>query len=69
MGKFSKKVLSILLISILLFSIAGCSKVKGKSDMGRYVEERYETPENVDVQTLTLLENDKIGMIGYSKED
>ena len=37
--------------------------------MGRYVEERYEVPEGVEVQNLSLLENDKIGMIGYSTED
>lgn len=69
MGKLSKRVLSILLLSMLLFSIAGCSNGQGNSSMGRYVEERYESPEGVDVQSITLLENDKIGMIAYSQTD
>ena len=69
MGKFLKRVLSTLLLSTLVLSIAGCSKWQGKSSMGRYVEERYEIPEGVDVQELTLLENDKIGMIAYSQTE
>lgn len=69
MGKFSKGELSIFLVSMLLFSIVGCSSSKGNSSMGRYVEERYESPVDVDVQSITLLESDKIGMIAYSKID
>lgn len=69
MGTSLKKMLSILLASTLALGIVGCSKDGGKSSMGRYVEERYEVPEEVEVQTLSLLENDKIGMIGYSTED
>ncbi|MBM6818785.1 hypothetical protein H6A19_05440 [Clostridium saudiense] len=69
MGTSLKKMLSILLASTLALGIVGCSKDGGKSSMGRYVEERYEVPEGVEVQTLSLLENDKIGMIGYSTED
>lgn len=69
MGTSFKRMLSILLTLTLALGIVGCSKDGGKSSMGRYVEERYEVPEGVEVQTLSLLENDKIGMIGYSKED
>ena len=69
MGTSFKKMLSILLASTLALGIVGCSKDGGKSSMGRYVEERYEVPEGVEVQTLSLLENDKIGMIGYSTDE
>ena len=69
MGTSFKRMLSILLTLTLALGIVGCSKDGEKSSMGRYVEERYEVPEGVEVQTLSLLENDKIGMIGYSRED
>ena len=69
MGTSFKRMLSILLTLTLALGIVGCSKDGGKSSMGRYVEEQYEVPEGVEVQTLSLLENDKIGMIGYSTED
>ena len=36
--------------------------------MGRYVEERYESPEGVNVQGITLLEDGKLGIIAYSNE-
>lgn len=69
MGTNFKRMLSILLTLTLALGIVGCSKGGGKSSMGRYVEERYEAPEGVEVQTLSLLENDKIGMIGYSTDE
>ena len=69
MGRNFKRMLSLLLSLTFILSIAGCSKGQGKSSMGRYVEERYESPEGINVQSLSLLENDKIGMIGYSNED
>lgn len=69
MGTNFKRMLSMLLTLTLVLGIVGCSKDGGKSSMGRYVEERYEVPEGVEVQTLSLLDNDKIGMIGYSTED
>ncbi|WP_195986392.1 extracellular solute-binding protein [Clostridium sp. D53t1_180928_C8] len=69
MGRNFKKMLSILLSLTLMLSIAGCSKGEGKSSMGRYVEERYDVPEGVNVQSVSLLENDKIGMIAYSNEN
>ena len=69
MGIRLKRILSMALTLTLSLGIVGCSKDGGKSSMGRYVEERYEVPEGVEVQTLSLLENDKIGMIGYSTED
>lgn len=64
-----KKIISIALTLTLSLGIVGCSKDSGKSSMGRYVEERYQVPEGVEVQNLSLLDNDKIGMIGYSTED
>lgn len=69
MGVSFKRMLSILLTLTLAFSIVSCSKDGGKYSMGRYVEERYEVPEGVEVQSLSLLENNKIGMIAYSRED
>ena len=69
MGRNLKRMLSLLLSLTFILSIAGCSKGEGKSSMGRYVEEKYESPAGVNVQSLSLLENDKIGMIGYSNED
>ena len=69
MGKNLKRILSMLLTPILALGIVGCSKGGGKSSMGRYVEERYNAPEGVEIQTVSLLENDKMGMIGYSLED
>ena len=69
MGIRLKRILSMALTLTLSLGIVGCSKDGGKSSIGRYVEERYEVPEGVEVQTLSLLENDKIGMIGYSTED
>ena len=68
MGKNFKRMLSILLSLTLMLSIVGCSKGEGKSSMGRYVEERYESPEGVNVQGITLLEDGKLGMIVYSNE-
>lgn len=68
MGKNFKRMLSILLSLTLMLSIVGCSKGEGKSSMGRYVEERYESPEGVNVQGITLLEDGKLGMIAYSNE-
>ena len=65
MGIRLKRILSMALTLTLSLGIVGCSKDGGKSSMGRYVEERYEVPEGVEVQTLSLLENDKIGMIVY----
>ena len=64
-----KKIISIALTLTLSLGIVGCSKDSGKSSMGRYVEERYQVPEGVEVKNLSLLDNDKIGMIGYSTED
>ena len=69
MGIRLKRILSMALTLTLSLGIVGCSKDGGKSSMGRYVEERYEVPEGVEVQNLSLLENDKIGMVGYSTED
>lgn len=69
MGKKIKKMLSILLSLTLMLSIVGCSKGEGKSSMGRYVEERYESPEGVNAQGITLLDDGKLGMIAYSNED
>ena len=60
MGVSFKRMLSILLTLTLAFSIVSCSKDGGKSSMGRYVEERYEVPEGVEVQSLSLLENNKV---------
>lgn len=68
MGKNFKRMLSILLSLTLMLSIVGCSMGEGKSSMGRYVEERYESPEGVNVQGITLLEDGKLGMIAYSNE-
>lgn len=68
MGKNFKRMLSILLSLTLMLSIVGCSKGEGKSSMGRYVEERYESPEGLNVQGITLLEDGKLGMIAYSNE-
>ena len=70
MGISFKRLLSITLAATCMVSVVGCSNQgKGKSSMGRYVEERYEVPEGVGVQNLTLLDKDKIGMTGYSMED
>ena len=69
MGRNFKRMLSILLSLTLMLSVVGCSKGDGKSSMGRYVEERYESPEGVNVQGITLLEDGKLGMIAYSNED
>lgn len=69
MGANLKKILSIALTLIFCFGMVACSTKEGKSSMGRYVEEKYELPEGVEVQNLSLLENDKIGMIGYSTDD
>ena len=70
MGISFKRLLSITLAATCMVSVVGCSNQgKGKSSMGRYVEEQYEVPEGVGVQNLTLLDNDKIGMTGYSMED
>lgn len=69
MGIRLKRILSMALTLTLSLGIVGCSKDGGKSSMGRYVEERYEVPEGVEVRNLSLLENDKIGMTGYSTED
>lgn len=68
-GRKFKKILSIALTLILCFGMVACSTNGGKSSMGRYVEEKYELPEGVEVQNLSLLENDKIGMIGFLEED
>ena len=51
MGTSFKRMLSILLTLTLALGIVGCSKDGGKSSMGRYVEEQYEVPEGVEVQT------------------
>ena len=70
MRKVLKRLLSITLAATCMVSVVGCSNQgKGKSSMGRYVEEQYEVPEGVGVQNLTLLDKDKIGMTGYSMED
>ena len=66
MGRNLKRMLSMLLTLTLALGIVGCSKGGGKSSMGRYVEERYNAPEGVEIQTVSLLENNKMGMIGYS---
>ena len=64
-----KKGLSIILSLMLGLSIVGCAGTKGSSSMGRYVEEIIEGPADIEVQNLTLLEDGKIGLIGYSKVD
>ena len=57
MGKNLKKIMAITLSFTLAVGITGCSKGSGKSSMGRYVEERYESPTNGYAQNLTTLED------------
>ena len=68
MGKNFKKIMAITLSFTLAVGITGCSKGSGKSSMGRYVEERYESPTNGYAQNLTTLEDGRIAMFGYSEE-
>ena len=68
MGKNLKKIMAITLSFTLAVGITGCSKGSGKSSMGRYVEERYESPTNGYAQNLTTLEDGRIAMFGYSEE-
>ena len=68
MGKKLKKIIAITLSFTLAIGIAGCSKGSGKSSMGRYVEERYESPTSAYAENLAMLEDGKIAMIGYSDE-
>ena len=56
MGANLKKILSIALTLTLCFGMVACSTKGGKSSMGRYVEEKYELPEGVEVQNLSLLD-------------
>lgn len=69
MGTNFKKIISMLLSLTFVLSIAGCSNGNGKSSMGRYVEEKYESPEGVYVQSLNSLQDNKIGMVGYSEDE
>lgn len=68
MGKKLKKIIAITLSFTLAIGIVGCSKGSGKSSMGRYVEERYESPTSSYAENLAMLEDGKIAMIGYSDE-
>lgn len=68
MGKKLKKIIAITLSFTLAIGIAGCSKGSGKSSMGRYVEERYESPTSAYAENLAMLEDGKIAMIDYSDE-
>ena len=68
MGKKLKKIIAITLSFTLAIGIVGCSKGSGKSSMGRYVEERYESPTSAYAENLAMLEDGKIAMIGYSDE-
>lgn len=68
MGKKLKKIIAITLSFTLAIGIAGCSKGSGKSSMGRYVEERYESPTSAYAENLAMLDDGKIAMIGYSDE-
>ena len=68
MGKNLKKIMAITLSFTLAVGITGCSKGSGKSSMGRYVEERYEAPTNSYVNELSILEDGRIAMFGYSEE-
>ena len=64
MRKVLKRLLSMTLAATCMVNVVGCSNgSKGKSSMGRYVEEVYSAPEGVEVQNLTLLDNEKIGML------
>lgn len=69
MGRNLRRVLSLLLSMTFILSVVGCSKGKAETSMGRYVEEKYESPAGVYVQGLSLLEDNKIGMIGYSQDE
>ena len=68
MGKNSKKIVAITTALTMIAAITGCSKGNEKSSMGRYVEERYEAPTNSYVNELSILEDGRIAMLGFSNE-
>lgn len=69
MGKILKRVLSTMLSLTLLGSVVGCSKTgTTKNEKGRYVEERYELPDNVYVQNMVRLEDGKIAILAFNEE-
>ena len=68
MGKNSKKIVAITTALTMIATITGCSKGNEKSSMGRYVEERYEAPTNSYVNELSILEDGRIAMLGFSNE-
>lgn len=68
MRKNLKKIVSIATILTMSITIIGCSVTNEKYSMGRYVEERYETSTNNYINELSILENGKIAMLGFSNE-
>ena len=68
MRKNLKKIVSIVTILTMSITIIGCSVTNEKYSMGRYVEERYETSTNNYINELSILENGKIAMLGFSNE-
>ena len=68
MGKNLKKIVAITTALTMIAAITGCSKGNEKSSMGRYVEERYEAPTNSYVNELSILEDGRIAMLGFSNE-
>lgn len=61
-----KRILSVILSSTLLITAVGCSSKDSDKKMGRYVEEQYEVPNDVYVESVIKLDNGNLMMLGGS---
>lgn len=69
MGKILKRVLSTMLSLTLVASVVGCSNTAStKNQKGRYVEERYELPNNLYVQSMVKLEDGRVAILAFNEE-
>ena len=67
MGGKLKRLFSMAMSLTLMVSAVGCSDGgTKKSEMGRYVEERYESPTDSYIQNMTKLDDGRIAMVGQT---
>lgn len=69
MSKKFKRLFSLAMSLVLATSVVGCSSGTEKSAMGRYVEERYESPKDVYVQNIVKLENGQLAMVAQKYDE
>ena len=65
-----KKRLAVLFLGIIFtLSLISCSGGSKNTEMGRYLEEEYTVPENVQwITSMKVLDDDTVLMTGYRQE-